>query len=142
MSVVCDRDCLNCPYPDVPKECLNAPLSKGRKKKSAEYYRAYRARNREKVNAQSRHYYARHRERILEYDRKCRIRNTETYGAKQKVIRFARKNAGLTQTQLGALIGVSTSTVSCWEIGAKKANWGKLYQALPALRGLGGEDEW
>lgn len=25
--VECNRDCLNCPYPDVPEECLEAPLS-------------------------------------------------------------------------------------------------------------------
>ena len=25
--VECNHDCLNCPYPDTPEECLEAPLS-------------------------------------------------------------------------------------------------------------------
>ena len=26
MSIICNHDCFNCPYPDVPDECLEAPL--------------------------------------------------------------------------------------------------------------------
>ena len=25
--VECNHDCLNCPYPDAPEECLEGPLS-------------------------------------------------------------------------------------------------------------------
>ena len=25
--IECSHDCFNCPYPDVPEACLNAPLS-------------------------------------------------------------------------------------------------------------------
>lgn len=25
--IVCNRDCFNCPYPDVPEECLSQPLT-------------------------------------------------------------------------------------------------------------------
>ena len=67
--VECNRDCLNCPYPDAPEECLEAPLSLDdyreldwldreiirpkteRQKKASAKQKAYREANREEIAA-------------------------------------------------------------------------------------------
>lgn len=109
--VVCNRDCLSCPYPDVPaddyrqleeiEEIINPKTAQQRK--VAAWQRAYRKANRDKVAAQ------------------------------QSCIAQIRKARGMTQDQLAALIGVAQSTISAFEHGALVADWDKLCDVLPEL---------
>ena len=204
MSIICNHDCFNCPYPDVPDECLEAPLTSEEIRAAAEvtgqseakraqqrdyyaqnrericakrrerhkadpekarayrraYYRAnpepiretnrrYRLRHREELNrkcAEKRqqnperyaryahnHYWA-NRDRILTRNKRRCEANKQKYAEAQSVIRIARKQAGLTQKELGRLCGLSHSMICYWESGEQKANWGVLFRALPQLR--------
>lgn len=204
MSIICNHDCFNCPYPDVPDECLEAPLTPEEIRASAEvtirseakraqqrdyyaqnqericakrrarhkadpekarayrraYYRAnpepiretnrrYRLRHREELNRKcaekrqqnperyaryARNHYWANRDRILARNKQRREANKRKYAEAQSIIRIARKQAGLTQTELGHLCGLSHTMISCWESGEQKANWGVLFRALPQLR--------
>lgn len=204
MSIICNHDCFNCPYPDVPSECLEMPLTPEEIRAAAEvamrseakraqwrdhyarnreqilarqkawrtnnlervreyrraYYRAnpkpiqeanrrYRLRHREELNRKraekrrqnperyaqyTRNYYHANRDRILAHSKRRREANKRKYAEAQSIIRIARKQAGLTQKELGHLCGLSHAMISCWESGEQKANWGVLFRALPQLR--------
>lgn len=119
--IECNHNCLECPYPDVPDECLEAALTwdewqeldvidkdiinpkTAKQKAVAARQKAYRAANKDKV------------------------------AAWQKSIAMARKAQGMTQSGLAAIVGVTQATVSLWETGALKANWDKLCAVLPEL---------
>ena len=134
--VECNHDCLNCPYPDVPAECLDAPLTvddykwlaeldreiinpkTAQQRKIAARQKAYREANKDKVAAQQKAYYEANKDKIA---------------AQQKSIALARKAQGMTQSGLAAIVGVTRATVSMWETGAVKANWDKLCAMLPEL---------
>ena len=134
--VECNHDCLNCPYPDVPAECLDAPLTvddykwlaeldreiinpkTAQQRKIAAQKKAYREANKDKVAAQKKAYYEANKDKVA---------------AQQKSIALARKAQGMTQSGLAAIVGVTQATVSLWETGAVKANWNKLCAALPEL---------
>ena len=134
--VECNHDCLNCPYPDVPAECLDAPLTvddykwlaeldreiinpkTAQQRKIAAQQRAYREANKDKIAAQKRAYYEANKDKVA---------------AQQKSIALARKAQGMTQSGLAAIVGVTQATVSMWETGAVKANWDKLCAVLPEL---------
>lgn len=51
-------------------------------------------------------------------------------------LRVARLNLGFTQDELGQLIDISGSTISCWETGTIPVldNWNRLVDALPELK--------
>lgn len=204
MSIICNHDCFNCPYPDVPDECLEAALTPEEIRAAAEvtmraeakraqrrdqyaqnreqilarqkawrtnnlervreyrraYYRAnpkpiqeanrrYRLRHREELNRKraekrrqnpeqyaqyARNHYHANRDRILARSKRRREANKRKYAEAQSIIRIARKQAGLTQKELGHLCGLSHAMISCWESGEQKANWGVLFRALPQLR--------
>lgn len=206
MSIICNHDCFNCPYPDVPDECLEAPPTPEEIRASAEvtmrseakraqqhdyyaqnqerirakrrarhkadpekarayrraYYRAnpepiretnrrYRLRHREELNRKraekrqqnperyaqyARNHYHANRDRILACNRQRCEANKQKYAKAQGVIRIARKQAGLTQKELGCLCGLSHSMICYWESGKQKANWDVLFRALPQLRGM------
>lgn len=133
----CNHDCFNCPYPDVPDECLSAPLtydeykessridSKSRyeqktnaQKKVAAQQKAYREANREKVAAQQKAWHEANRDKLAD---------------KQSCIRTVRKSHGMRQSDLAQLVGVSQSKISLWESGKVPANWDKLCAVLPEL---------
>ena len=134
--IECNHNCLECPYPDVPDECLEAALTwdewqeldvidkdiinpKTTKQKAvAARQKAYREANKDKVAAQQKAY---------------REANKDKVAARQKSIALARKAQGMTQSGLAAIVGVTQATVSLWETGAVKANWDKLCAALPEL---------
>lgn len=210
MSIICNHDCFNCPYPDVPDECLEAPLTpeeirastdvtmrseakraqrRGHYARNREqilarqkawrannleklreyrraYYRAnpkptqetnrrYRMRHREELNRKgaekrrqdperyaqyARNHYRANRERILARDKRRREANKQKYAEAQSIIRIARKQAGLTQKELGRLCGLSHSMICYWESGEQKANWDVLFRVLPQLREMVGTE--
>ena len=119
--VECNHDCLNCPYPDVPAECLDAPLTVDDYKWLAEL-------DREIINPKT----AQQR-KIAAQQKAYREANKDKIAAQQKSIALARKAQGMTQSGLAAIVGVTRATVSMWETGAVKANWDKLCAMLPEL---------
>ena len=134
--VECNRDCLNCPYPDAPEECLEAPLSLDdyreldwldreiirpkteRQKKASAKQKAYYEANREEIAAKRRAYYEANREEIA---------------AKQKAIADVRRARRMTQRDLATLCGVTQPAISQWESGCLPAPWDKLCAVLPEL---------
>ena len=134
--VECNHNCLECPYPDVPDECLEAALTwdewqeldaidkdiinpKTRKQRAvAAQKKAYYEANKDKVAARKKAYYEANKDKVAAW---------------QKSIALARKAQGMTQSGLAAVVGVTQATVSLWETGAVKANWDKLCAALPEL---------
>lgn len=119
--VECNHDCLNCPYPDVPEECLNAPLSYSD-------YKELEAIERDIINPKT----ARQR-RVAAGNKAYYEANKERLSAKQKCIAQVRKAHGMTQATLASRILVSRATVGHWESGAIPANWDKLCAVLPEL---------
>ena len=100
--VECNRDCLNCPYPDVPDECLEGPLSLDdyreldwldreiirpkteRQKKASAKQKAYYEANREEIAAKQKAYYEANREEIAAKRRAYYEANREEIAAKQR----------------------------------------------------------
>lgn len=134
--IECNHNCLECPYPDVPDECLEAALTwdewqeldvidkdiinpkTAKQKAVAARRKAYYAANKDKIAAQKKAY---------------RAANKDKIAARQKSVAMARKAQGMTQSGLAAIVGVTQATVSLWETGALKANWDKLCAVLPEL---------
>ena len=134
--IECNHNCLECPYPDVPDECLEAALTwdewqeldvidkdiinpKTTKQKAvAAQQKAWYEANKDKVAARQKAWYEANKDKVA---------------ARQKSIALARKAQGMTQSGLAAIVGVTQATVSLWETGAVKANWDKLCAALPEL---------
>ena len=134
--IECNHNCLECPYPDVPDECLEAALTwdewqeldvidkdiinpkTAKQKAVAARQKAYRAANKDKVAAWQKAWYEANKDKVAAW---------------QKSIAMARKAQGMTQSGLAAIVGVTQATVSLWETGALKANWDKLCAVLPEL---------
>ena len=134
--IECNHNCLECPYPDVPDECLEAALTwdewreldvidkdiinpkTAKQKAVAAWQKAWYEANKDKVAARKKAY---------------REANKDKVAAQQKSIALARKAQGMTQSGLAAIVGVNQATVSLWETGAVKANWDKLCAVLPEL---------
>lgn len=135
--VECNRDCLNCPYPDVPDECLEGPLSLDdyreldwldreiirpkteRQRKASAKQKAYREANREELAAKKRAYYEANREELA---------------AQQRAIADVRRARRMTQRDLATLCGVTQPAISQWESGCLPAPWDKLCAVLPELK--------
>lgn len=149
----CNHDCFNCPYPDVPDECLSAPLtydeykessridSKSRyeqktnaQKKVAAQQKAYREANREKVAARNKAWYEANREKVAAQRKAWYEANRDKLADKQSCIRTVRKSHGMRQSDLAQLVGVSQMAISAWELGTLPANWDKLCAVLPELK--------
>ena len=134
--IECNHNCLECPYPDVPDECLEAALTwdewqeldaidkdiinpkTAKQKTIAARQKAWYEANKDKVAALQKAWYEANKDKVA---------------AQQKSIALARKAQGMTQSGLAAIVGVTQATVSLWETGAVKANWDKLCAALPEL---------
>ena len=107
--VECNRDCLNCPYPDAPEECLEAPLSLDdyreldwldreiirpkteRQKKASAKQKAYREANREEIAAKQKAYYEANREEIAAKQKAYYEANREEIAAKRRAYREANR---------------------------------------------------
>ena len=119
--VECNHDCLNCPYPDTPEECLEAPLSLDDYREldwlDREIIRPKTERQK-KASAKKRAYYEANREEIA---------------AKQRAIADVRRARRMKQRDLATLCGVTQPAISQWESGCLPAPWDKLCAVLPEL---------
>ena len=149
--IECNHNCLECPYPDVPEECLEAALTwdeykeldvidkdiinpkTAKQKAVAARQKAWYEANKDKVAAQQKAWYEANKDRVAARKKAYREANKDKVAAQQKSIALARKAQGMTQSGLAAIVGVTQATVSLWETGALKANWDKLCAALPEL---------
>ena len=149
--IECNHNCLECPYPDVPEECLEAALTwdeykeldvidkdiinpkTAKQKAVAAQQKAWYEANKDKVAAQQKAWYEANKDKVAAQKKAYREANKDKVAAQQKSIALARKAHGMTQSGLAAIVGVTQATVSLWETGAVKANWDKLCAALPEL---------
>lgn len=119
--VECNRDCLNCPYPDVPEECLEGQLS-------LDDYRELDWLDREIIRPKT------ERQKKASAKQKAyREANREEIAAKQKAIADVRRARRMTQRDLATLCGVTQPAISQWESGCLPAPWDKLCAVLPEL---------
>ena len=119
--IECNHNCLECPYPDVPDECLEAALT-------WDEYKELDVIDKDIINPKTAKQKA-----VAARQKAYREANKDRVAAWQKSIALARKARGMTQIELAAIVGVTRVTVSLWETGAVKANWDKLCAALPEL---------
>ena len=119
--IECNHNCLECPYPDVPEECLEAALT-------WDEYKELDVIDKDIINPKTAKQKA-----VAAQKKAYREANKDKVAARQKSIALARKAQGMTQSGLAAIVGVTQATVSLWETGALKANWDKLCAALPEL---------
>lgn len=119
--IECNHNCLECPYPDVPEECLEAALT-------WDEYKELDVIDKDIINPKTAKQKA-----VAARQKAYREANKDKVAAQQKSIALARKAHGMTQSGLAAIVGVTQATVSLWETGAVKANWDKLCAALPEL---------
>ena len=149
--IECNHNCLECPYPDVPEECLEAALTwdeykeldvidkdiinpkTAKQKAVAAWQKAYREANKDKAAAWQKAYREANKDKVAARQKAYREANKDKVAARQKSIALARKAQGMTQSGLAAIVGVTQATVSLWETGAVKANWDKLCAVLPEL---------
>ena len=149
--IECNHNCLECPYPDVPEECLEAALTwdeykeldvidkdiinpkTAKQKAVAAQQKAWYEANKDKVAARQKAYREANKDKVAAQQKAYREANKDKVAAQQKSIALARKAHGMTQSGLAAIVGVTQATVSMWETGAVKANWDKLCAALPEL---------
>lgn len=107
----CNHDCFNCPYPDVPDECLSASLTYdeykesdqldseiryGRKtnkeKKIAARNKAYYEADKDKVAARNKAYYEANREKLVARNKAYRKANRDKVAAWQKAWHEANRD--------------------------------------------------
>ena len=134
--IECNHNCLECPYPDVPEECLEAALTWDEYKELDVIDKDIinpKTAKQKAVAAQQKAWYEANKDKVAAQQKAYREANKDKVAAQQKSIALARKAHGMTQSGLAAIVGVTQATVSLWETGAVKANWDKLCAALPEL---------
>ena len=134
--IECNHNCLECPYPDVPEECLEAALTWDEYKELDVIDKDIinpKTAKQKAVAAQQKAWYEANKDKVAAQQKAYREANKDKVAAQQKSIALARKAHGMTQSGLAAIVGVTQATVSMWETGAVKANWDKLCAVLPEL---------
>lgn len=134
--IECNHNCLECPYPDVPEECLEAALTWDEYKELDVIDKDIinpKTAKQKAVAAQQKAWYEANKDKVAARRKAYREANKDKVAAQQKGIALARKAQGMTQSELAAIVGVTQATVSMWETGALKANWDKLCAVLPEL---------
>ena len=134
--IECNHNCLECPYPDVPEECLEAALTWDEYKELDVIDKDIinpKTTKQKAVAAQQKAWYEANKDKVAARRKAYREANKDKVAARQKSIALARKAQGMTQSGLAAIVGVTQATVSLWETGAVKANWDKLCAVLPEL---------
>ena len=119
--IECNHNCLECPYPDVQEECLEAALT-------WDEYKELDVIDKDIINPKTAKQKA-----VAAYQKAWYEANKDKVAAQQKSNALARKAHGMTQSGLAAIVGVTQATVSMWETGALKANWDELCAVLPEL---------
>ena len=134
--IECNHNCLECPYPDVPEECLEAALTWDEYKELDvidKYIINPKTAKQKAVAAQQKAWYEANKDKVAAQQKAWYEANKDKVAAQQKSIALARKAHGMTQSGLAAIVGVTQATVSMWETGALKANWDELCAVLPEL---------
>ena len=134
--IECNYNCLECPYPDVPDECIEAALTWDEWQELDVIDKDIinpKTTKQKAVAAQQKAWYEANKDKVAAQQKAYREANKDKVAARQKSIALARKAQGMTQSGLAAIVGVTQATVSLWETGAVKANWDKLCAALPEL---------
>nr|DAF76261.1 MAG TPA: helix-turn-helix XRE-family like protein [Caudoviricetes sp.] len=134
--IECNHNCLECPYPDVPEECLEAALTWDEHKELDVIDKDIinpKTAKQKAVAAQQKAWYEANKDKVAARQKAWYEANKDKVAARQKSIALARKAQGMTQSGLAAIVGVTQATVSMWETGALKANWDKLCAVLPEL---------
>ena len=134
--IECNHNCLECPYPDVPDECLEAALTWDEWQELDVIDKDIinpKTTKQKAVAARQKAYYEANKDKIAARQKAYREANKDKIAAQQKSIALARKAQGMTQSGLAAIVRVTQATVSLWDTGAVKANWDKLCAALPEL---------
>lgn len=128
--MTCDRDCFNCQYPDCICDDMTcedwredleeyiAPKTAAQRRK-ANYNAKYRAENKERIANYNAKYYAENKELFRNMAARYELKNRldEHNAAMGIALRQARKDKGLTQGALAALVGLDTSSICKYERG-------------------------
>ena len=108
--IECNHNCLECPYPDVPEECLEAELTwdeyrelnaidkdiinpkTAKQKAVAAQRKAYREANKDRVAAQRKAWYEANKDRVAAQQKAWYEANKDRVAAQQKAYREANKD--------------------------------------------------
>ena len=108
--IECNHNCLECPYPDVPDECLEAALTwdeykeldvidkdiinpkTAKQKAIAAQQKAYREANKDKIAAWQKAYYEANKDKIAAWQKAYREANKDKIAAWQKAYYEANKD--------------------------------------------------
>ena len=128
--MTCDMDCFNCQYPDCICDDMTyedwredleeyiAPKTAAQRRK-ANYNAKYYAENKERIADYNAKYYAENKELFRNMAARHELKNRldEHNAAMGLALRQARKDKGLTQGALAALVGLDTSSICKYERG-------------------------
>ena len=119
--IECNHNCLECPYPDVPDECLEAALTwdeykeldvidkdiinpkTAKQKAIAAQQKAYREANKDKIAAWQKAYYEANKDKIAAWQKAYREANKDKIAAWQKAYYEANKDKVAAQQKSIAL---------------------------------------
>ena len=95
--------------------------------------RAYYEANREKIAEAQRAYYEANREKIAEAQRAYREANREKIAEIGAALRRWRLDHGLSQTEMGLLLGLGQRAVSYWERGEVPIDFERIEAFCPRI---------
>ena len=140
--IECNHNCLECPYPDVPDECLEAALTwdewqeldvidkdiinpkTAKQKAVAARQKAYREANKDKIAARQKAYYEANKDKIAARKKAYREANKDKIAARQKAYREANKDKVAAQKK--AWYEANKDKVAAWKKAYYEANKDKV----------------